>query len=90
MALSEALAQLNYPCNYPFKFFCRPAPETIIAIRDTIARSAPDWDPEELVQRPSRTGRFVALTATIQARDAAQIETIYLQLAAVDGILMSI
>ena len=41
-------------------------------------------------QRASRNGRYIALTVTITAQSAAQIEKVYADLAPVPGIITSL
>ena len=88
MSLADALRGEDYPCRYPFKLVCRPdaLDDVKRAIRAALpADAAPEWR-----QRASRNGNYIALTVTIRAESAAQIEAVYAALAPVPGIVTSL
>lgn len=68
---------LCFPCEFPIKIMGPAA----IGFADTIAavvrQHCPDFDPDTLVQRPSRGGNYLGLTATIQAVSREQLDTLY-------------
>ena len=68
---------LTFPCEFPIKIM-GPAE---LGFADTIGalvrQHCPDFDPATLVQRPSRAGNFLGLTATIQAISREQLDALY-------------
>ncbi|ORE87360.1 hypothetical protein ATO7_09972 [Oceanococcus atlanticus] len=89
MSLHAALQELDYPCTYPFKLICQP--DAVETVRQAILKSLGDGaEVTDVHQRASRNGRFVSLTVTITAQSAAQIETVYADLAPVPGIVTSL
>jgi putative lipoic acid-binding regulatory protein len=89
MSLHAALQGLEYPCEYPFKLICQPlAIESVRAcILTSIGESATITDSH---QRASRNGKYIALTITINATNAPQIEQVYAALRGVTGIVTSL
>jgi uncharacterized protein len=51
--------------------------QTITAV---ILRHAPDFDPAGIEFRPSKTGKYIGITATIQAQSKAQLDALYQEL----------
>ncbi len=89
MSLHAALENLEYPCDYPFKLICQP--EAVEAVRACILHSlGDDAEITDVHQRASRNGKYVALTLSIRASGAAQIEAVYRELASVQGIVTSL
>ena len=89
MSLHRALEAQDYPCDYPFKLICTPQ-----AVEEVRARVLNTLGPGSLIkdvhQRASRGGRYIALTVTIEAIGAEQIESVYAALADVPGIVTSL
>ena len=89
MSLHDALQDLEYPCDYPFKLICQP--QAVDAVRAQMLASLRQADELKSVsQRASSSGKYIALTVTIVAPDAAQIEKVYADLAGVEGIVTSL
>lgn len=89
MSLHAALQDLEYPCTYPFKLICQP--DAVERVRECILASVGDQAAiTDAHQRASRNGRYIALTVTITAQSAAQIEKVYADLAPVPGIITSL
>ncbi len=89
MSLHAALQDLDYPCTYPFKLICQP--DAVENVRQCVLASLGDSaDVTDVHQRASRNGRFVALTVTLKAESAAQIEKVYADLAPLPGIVTSL
>lgn len=89
MSLHAALRELDYPCAYPYKLICKPsAIETVRArVLETLGDDARILD---VHQRASRSGRYVSLTVSFEAKSAEQIEAVYDALTGVDGIVTSL
>ncbi len=89
MSLHAALQDLDYPCPYPFKLICQP--DAVENVREHVLSSLGQTATvTDVHQRASRNGRYIALTVTINAESAPQIEKVYADLAPVPGIITSL
>jgi putative lipoic acid-binding regulatory protein len=86
MADSDTL--LEFPCSFPIKVM-GPDPQAIRAVLDKVlGEHAPNTAEENISLRASSKGRFVSITATIQAHSKSQLDTIYRELTASEHILV--
>lgn len=89
MTLHTALQDLDYPCTYPYKLICRP--DAVETVRGCVLRTlGPQAQVLDVHQRASKNGKYIALTISITASSAAQIESVYAALRGVDGIVTSL
>jgi putative lipoic acid-binding regulatory protein len=81
---------LEFPCSFPIKTMGRDDSgfrEAAVAI---VERHAGEL-PENAVRiAPSRTGKFVSVTITIEATSQEQLDKIYHELTAHDDVIMSL
>jgi putative lipoic acid-binding regulatory protein len=68
---------LTFPCEFPIKIMGSADPGFAKTIGELVRQHCPDFDPATLVQRPSRAGNYLGLTATIQAISREQLDTLY-------------
>lgn len=71
---------LTFPCEFPIKVMGRREDGFAQSILEIVQRHAEDFSPGTLEMRPSRNGRYLSLTATINARSKAQLDALYLEL----------
>ena len=71
---------LTFPCVFPIKVMGRREDGFAQSISEIVQRHAGDFSPGTLEMRPSRNGRYLSLTATINARSKAQLDALYLEL----------
>lgn len=95
MARNEvnAMAQeslLEFPCRFPIKAFGREGEAFEAAVRGIIEAHVPARDREPFQHRPSRQGRYSAITVTITATSQDQIDAIYRALSAHELVLMAL
>ena len=57
---------------------------------EIVGRHAPALDPEAVRVRPSRGGRWLAVTVTIEAQSRAQLDAIYQDLTAHASVLWAL
>lgn len=89
--MSEAReSPLRYPCRFPIKVMGEAANgfETVVAA--LIRRHAPDLAQGAVSSRPSRGGRYLAVTVVIEAQSQAQVDAIYRELSAHPRVLMAL
>ena len=68
---------LTFPTPFPIKVMGRREDGYAQAILDVVMRHAPDFDASTLEMRPSRTGKYLSLTVTINARSREQLDSLY-------------
>lgn len=81
---------LEFPCRFPIKAMGRSTAEFEGIVRDIIFAHAELYAGEELRVTPSRAGNFVSVTAVIEARSRAQLDTIYQALTDCEQVLMAL
>ena len=75
-----AAAALAFPTAFPIKIMGRREggfTRDVIAI---VLRHAPDFMPGTIETRPSREGKYISLTATINATSREQLDALYREL----------
>jgi putative lipoic acid-binding regulatory protein len=75
---SESL--LTFPCIFPLKVMGRREDGFAQAVSEVVRRHAPDFHPETLEMRPSRNGRYLSLTVTLNAKSREQLDALYSEL----------
>ena len=74
--LEEAVG-LAFPTSFPLKIMGRKESGFTTAVIEIVKRHAPDFMPSTLESRPSREGKYVSLTATINATSREQLDALY-------------
>ena len=73
-------ALLSFPCVFPLKVMGRREDGFAQAVSEIAMRHAPDFHPQTLEMRTSKTGRYLSLTVTINARSQEQLDALYTEL----------
>ena len=76
----EAVSALAFPTAFPIKIMGRRESGFTTAVIDIVLRHAPDFMPGTLESRPSREGKYVSLTATVNATSQEQLDALYREL----------
>ena len=76
----EAAAALAFPTAFPIKIMGRRESGFTSAVIEIVQRHAPDFMPGTLESRPSRKGKYVSLTATVNATSREQLDALYQEL----------
>ena len=63
----EAVSVLAFPTAFPIKIMGRRESGFTTAVIEIVTRHAPDFMPGTIETRPSREGKYVSLTATVNA-----------------------
>jgi putative lipoic acid-binding regulatory protein len=71
---------LTYPCDFPIKVMGRREAGFAQSVLEIVLRHAPDFQPATMEMRPSRQGRYLSLTVTVQARSREQLDALYREL----------
>lgn len=76
----EAAAGLAFPVAFPIKIMGRRESGFTRAVIEIVTRHAPDFAPATIETRPSREGKYVSLTATVNATSQEQLDALYREL----------
>jgi putative lipoic acid-binding regulatory protein len=71
---------LTFPCVFPIKIVGRREDGYAQAISEIVLRHAPDFHPDTMEMRPSRNGRYLSLTVTLNAKSREQLDALYSEL----------
>ncbi len=86
---------LRFPTPFPIKAMGRMKSDTsdesfAQLFLCVVLKHAPDFDAATVEMRPSKSGNFISVTATINAQSKAQIDAIYLELTGNPLVLMAL
>ena len=68
---------LAFPCVFPIKVMGRTQAGFAQTMVEIVRRHAPDFDPATVEMRPSREGKYLSLTVTINAVSREQLDELY-------------
>ena len=71
---------LTYPCDFPIKVMGRREAGFAQSVMEVVLKHAPDFQPATMEMRPSRQGKYISLTVTVQARSREQLDALYREL----------
>ncbi|MEO8143808.1 MAG: DUF493 domain-containing protein [Betaproteobacteria bacterium] len=71
---------LDFPLAFPIKIMGRREGGFTKAVIEIVLRHAPDFAPGTLESRPSREGKYISLTATVNATSQVQLDALYREL----------
>jgi putative lipoic acid-binding regulatory protein len=90
MTPAERLNLLEFPCDFPVKAFGQGDEGFDLTVVTIIRRHAPDLGEGAVTVRPSRGGRYQAVTVIVRATGQAQLDAIYADLSACESVLMAL
>lgn len=88
--MAEGASPLQFPCRYPIKVMGAATAEFEATVIGILRRHVPDLGEAAVQSRPSRGGKYLALTVTIQATSRAQLDSLYMELTACKQVLMAL
>ena len=71
---------LEFPAAFPIKIMGRREGGFTKAVIEIVLRHAPDFAPGTIETRPSREGKYISLTATVNATSQEQLDALYREL----------
>ena len=80
---------MEFPCSFPIKAVGRATEDFDILIVEIVRRYHPDVSEGAVKTKPSREGKYVSVTVTIDAQSREQLDNIYLELTAHERVLMA-
>ena len=76
----DAVVELSFPTTFPIKIMGRPEGGFTRAVIEIVQRHAPDFVPGTLESRPSKRGKYLSLTAMVNATSREQLDALYREL----------
>ena len=73
----EATCLLEFPCAFPIKSIGRQDDNFEALVIEIVRRHAPNLNESQVKARPSRGGKWVAVTLVVQAESQEQLDAIY-------------
>jgi putative lipoic acid-binding regulatory protein len=80
LSLEEGETLLKFPCEFPVKAMGLSCDEFEVAVIDIINRHVDNLAEDALTIKPSRNGKYTAITVTITAHSKQQLDSIYMEL----------
>ena len=86
---SEEDSLIEFPCSFPIKAMGIAADDFDMLIVGIVRKYYPDITKGTVETRPSREGKYISVTVTIEAQSREQLDNIYLELTAHERVLMA-
>ena len=87
---NESNSLLQFPCPFPIKAMGHSSADFTEQVWQIIQRHAPDTERSELRVRPSRNGKYLAVSITVNATSRTQLDGIYQELTAHEQVVMAL
>lgn len=84
------LGVLEFPCRFPIKAMGRQRDDFEDVVLSIVLRHAELWPGEPVRATPSKAGRFVSITAVVDAQSQAQLDAIYRDLTDCEQVLVAL
>ncbi|HEC16516.1 MAG TPA: DUF493 domain-containing protein [Sedimenticola sp.] len=81
---------LEFPCEFSIKAMGLAVPDFDLLVVEIVRRHAPDIREGSVTTRPSKNGKYLAVTVTIEATSKDQLDAIYQDLTDHEKVLMSL
>jgi putative lipoic acid-binding regulatory protein len=78
----------EFPCSFPLKAIGRAGDDFEALVVAIVRRHVPAWDACAVTSRPSRAGKYLAVTVTFTAESQAQLDALYRELSAHERVVM--
>lgn len=90
LSLEEGETLLEFPCEFPVKAMGLTCDELEVAVIEIINRHVDNLSEGALRLRPSKNGKYTAITITITAHSKRQIDAIYIDLSACEHVTIAL
>ena len=88
--MTEPTSLLEFPCIFAIKVMGLSSPELEVTVLSLIQKHVTTLDNDAIKSRPSKKGKYTALTITIVATSQVQLDAIYYDLSDCDAIVMAL
>ena len=79
---------LSFPTEFPIKIMGRREGNFAQGVMEIVLRHSPEFDPKTMEMRPSRKGKYLGITVTIQAQSRDQLDALYRDLCDQPSVVM--
>lgn len=79
---------LEFPCTFPIKVMGHNNDEVRDAVHHAANTHASDAAALSIVERSSRTGKYLSFTVTLTVQSKDQLDSLYLSFTQIDGVSM--
>lgn len=90
ITLEEGETLLEFPCEFPIKAMGLTCDELEIAVIEIVNRHVDNLGEGALRMKPSKNGKYTAITITITARSKQQLDAIYIDLTACEHVSIAL
>jgi len=90
LTLEEGETLLKFPCEFPVKAMGLACDELEIAVIEIINRHVDNLAEDALTMKPSKNGKYTAITITITAHSKQQLDAIYMELTACEYVAIAL
>ena len=90
LTLKEGETLLEFPCEFPIKAMGLSCDALEISVIEIINRHVDNLSEGALRMRPSKTGKYTAITITITAHSKLQLDNIYIDLTACEHVTIAL
>lgn len=90
LTLKDGETLLEFPCEFPVKAMGLACVELEIAVIEIINRHVDDLGEGAVKMRPSKNGKYTAITILITARSKDQLDAIYIDLTACEHVSIAL
>ncbi len=80
LSLEEGETLLKFPCEFPVKAMGLSGDQLEVSVIEIINRHVNDLSEGAIAMRPSKNGKYTAITITITAQSKQQLDAIYMDL----------
>jgi len=90
LTLEEGETLLEFPCDFPIKAMGLTCDELEIAVLEIVNRHVEDLKEGALTMKPSKNGKYTAITVTVTAHSKQQLDNIYIELTACEHVSIAL
>ena len=90
LSLEEGETLLEFPCDFPIKAMGLTCDEFEISVIEIINRHVDNLGEDALRMKPSKNGKYTAITITIIAHSKQQLDNIYIDLTACEHVSIAL
>lgn len=81
---------LKFPCRFPIKAIGKDINKFTAHVLGLVTPHFPDVSGKDVTTRPSKGGKYIAVTVTITATSQAQLDAVYHALTDSEQVLMAL
>ena len=86
----ERLGLFEFPCQFPIKAMGKAEGKFDLLVIDLIRQYVDELSLDAVKMRPSKNGKYLSVTVTIEAKSQQQLDDIYQQLSDHPRVLMAL